>query len=1770
MFGAKPSFSFGTGNASFGGATSTPFGAGSTSTFGNAANKTFGATPAFGSQTPSAGGTGLFGQQSTSGGTGLFGQQNPGAFGGAGQSTGFTFGATPATNPGSSLFGQQSTAQTGGLFASPVSSTSFGAKTPGFGGFGTSTSTAGGLFGNTQQTTSLFGNPSGSTGFGQSANINGTTLKFNPPTSQDTMVKNGVSTNINTRHQCITAMKEYQSKSLEELRVEDYLANRKGKQTATAFATPSASGGFSLLQNSNMAFNPTPASTGTSLFGQQPQQQTSSLFGQNKPLFGASTATGTGTSGFSGFGTTTSTSSLFGQPSQNKPLFGATPSTQASGFGGTSTGFGGFGGTSTGFGQTSAAGTSLFNSKPAFGTTTTTASGFGTPGSNLFAKPATGPSLFGTTSQPSTFGTSGGFSFGTTPGIGTSTGVFGAKPTTFGNTSTFNLGQTSAFNLNKPFGTSTGISGFGTSTGFGVGTGFPQGGASTTLSTAAPQTAPVPNEVQIKQQLMALASSPYGDSPLFWNLKPSDKKREEILKPTNPSAQKAVLSNQYKVSARPTTKIKPKSLHNMLNGSKTHMFEGLEDDDFSGGNESFMPKKSIKKLVIRKGSSNSTSPSRASSVLGESENQSLNEPEVTQNGNSFSLHDRLEKEPKAPEVHLSQKPVSENFDDTISQLNVQQIRVPITSKSADDTDLSLNQTVDESIERPTTPPPPNLAGIILTRPGYYTIPSIEELCELVDENGDCFVEGLTVGREGYGSIYFHGPLNVANLNLDDIVHIRRKEVIVYPDDDNKPPEGEELNRKAEITLDCVWPTDKTTRSYIKDPERLKALGYHEKMEEITARIGGRFLDYRPETGSWVFEVKHFTKYGLEDSDEEDLSALAQMKKTSQKAQVNGKPVPPAMGEKKAAPKMSLMSEVPAAPPPDTAVPMTEDDALTDITQETAPDSMVEEYTGEGYEDEMDEQPSSHRLAQSMGVSAQNMQVMKASFFQEEEAPPQQDILSSTRLSGKKEASMFSDAYKNSLMSPVKLSGIPKNVSIERGAFPPRIVTPEPIRPAKSKFHMPPVDEHLPLPTGMKSDDLPRRIVGARITRSIPEFRDSTMYDKQDVIVDAALFHGRSFRVGWGPGWTFAHAGSTVTQQVTGAEETSFSVLSSSRKKKVGPTSWNVAVEKLDVTSYFQPEDPVVVRNHEELLSIQLEHSRRDVEEGCPVFAPREGETALQHIVDQIKQDKENSEGHPDFDSVSYSETLWNLCSALFGNLPDDIANLYEVQHARREAVSKWLSSTASDKIKKEIQEAKYRGKNHLPALFAHLTGGQVAEACSLSQKSGDTRLALVLSQCVGSYIPKQLLDMQLNEWAELGAFKFIEELRLKLYALLAGRLVWQAPQTIVNTCVDLDWKRAFALHLWYMCPPTAPAQIHKALEEYEMGYRGDSPLGMYCSPPLPPYLEESESGDKENIQDTTYHLLKLYCQRTYPLESLFNPMSSTVNHMDYRLSWHLQQVLQSVEAQYRHLSAYHTACLHLSFAAQLESIGMWEWAVFVVLHLEDRRSREWRTRDLLSRNVSVKEEFDEKEIFLREKLDVPVEWIHFAKAQKARYNRNSHAEAVHLLKSRRWNECHKVILRHLSSDAIINENNSYLYGFLVELAPPDRCKQILDWSVGGQVLLDYLTLVQNLEQLKLEVERDGRESVVNIDGLRSDITSLCECISNLPCYQSRDRLCQSEISKRLAVLFRTILSLQGENEVSARFMAPHIGHLPMPEDYRLQELRSLTRDFSSSYLRAIN
>jgi len=104
----------------------------------------------------------------------------------------------------------------------------------------------------------------------------GTPIKFTPVTGSDTMVKNGVTQTISTRHHCITCMKEYESKSLEELRFEDYIANRKGPQQV-----PQQTGLFG-------------TSTGGSLFGTGAGTSTGTggIFTDNKSLFGGGTSIG--------------------------------------------------------------------------------------------------------------------------------------------------------------------------------------------------------------------------------------------------------------------------------------------------------------------------------------------------------------------------------------------------------------------------------------------------------------------------------------------------------------------------------------------------------------------------------------------------------------------------------------------------------------------------------------------------------------------------------------------------------------------------------------------------------------------------------------------------------------------------------------------------------------------------------------------------------------------------------------------------------------------------------------------------------------------------------------------------------------------------------------------------------------------------------------------------------------------------------------------------------------------------------------------------------------------------------------------------------------------------------------------------------------------------------------------------------------------------------------------------------------------------------------
>ncbi|XP_043928758.1 nuclear pore complex protein Nup98-Nup96 [Protopterus annectens] len=1297
-----------------------------------------------------------------------------------------------------------------------------------------------------------------------------------------------------------------------ELRFEDYQAGRKGPQnpigapgslfgtsTATSSASTSLFGaantnpGFSFGAN-KAGFGTTSTAFGTStggLFGQTTQG--TSLF--SKPFGQTTTAPNTGFS----FGNTstlgqpnTSNVSLFGTAPASQPggLFGSTTTNAATGFG---TGTGLFGQPNTAFGSTGTP--SLFGNKTAgFGTTTTSAPSFGTTGGGLFGfgSATAGASLFGNKAATGTLGT------GLSTGFGTA----------------LNPGQTSLFGNNQPkLGTTLGPA-FGTTAFNPSGTSLNFGAAPASVALTDPNAAAV-QQAALQQQISSLTYAPFGDSPLFRNPMSDPKKKEERLKPTNPAAQKALTTpTHYKLTPRPATRVRPKALQT-VGSTKSQLFDGLDDDEPSVSNGTFMPRKSIKKLVLKNLNSNSLySP-------GNRESEELTSSEYLENGERTIENHRQEEDEREDDDHelmkfytnpitkpIPQTPDSlagkqhlNHMDDTIAALNMRNSVRSGLEVSSEETSFNEESLQEEREEELEIPCPSHPAG-----------------------NGD----------ECYGSVYFEGKVNLTKLNLDEIVHIRRKEVIVYPDDDQKPPTGEGLNRRAQVTLDGVWPTDKTSRELIKSPERLLEMKYEERLECASRKQGARFLEYRPETGSWVFEVSHFSKYGLQDSDEEDEEQVSKMEVKKQKVGSLQTPM------QQQALQTALNGHMPSpvqvqSPPVEQLGRVTElDSDMIDITQEPIPDDM----TGDEIAEEHEPMSASTHIASSLGINPHALQIMKASLFMEEE----EDVGMLHGERPERLTSHIDDFQESHCLSSVH-RGRPSAFGLLQSkymsevspfrSYPQNSTGKKKSLTTESSF----VSWSLPAPLPVPASELQLKTIGARRQQGLVPIKKSVTVKKGKFLMDMALFMGRSFRVGWSPSCILTHSGdilrkSTEIVQNHSADTDGYGFFTG--VKQFSDSAFNVSLEKVSFGEQRTEQD---IQLFLVPLEIELKNSSVNTEKLCPVIQTNPGVTALHAYASWIREVcKSQNEVE---DVVKHWKLVWTLCEAIWGHLKELEGGLVEPseyiqQLERRKAFSAWLSQTAEDKIEKEVFESKQN--NHIEAVFSYLTGQQISEACSLLQQSDDHRLALLVSQAAGSQTARELLTMQLVDWHGLQADSFIQEERLRILALLSAKPVWQSSKNYINVCSKLDWKRCLAVHLWYMLPPTA--SIASALKMYEEAFQNSSHSSSFCCIVLPSYMEGGCSiiqleNPNTPLRQICTNLPILFLFRHYDLQQLLDPSTITPDPLDYRLSWHLWMVLQALN--YSHLSLQRQGLLHTSYASQLESVGLWEWSIFVLLHISD-------------------------------------------------------------------------------------------------------------------------------------------------------------------------------------------------------------------------------------------
>ncbi|CAL8117199.1 unnamed protein product [Orchesella dallaii] len=1586
-------------------------------------------------------------------------------------------------------------------------------------------------------------------------------------------------------------MKEYESKSFEELRLEDYQLNRKGPQTQTqTTGIFGALGTLNTVQPQTNIFSSNTAATtgGTTAFGQFGQNTMTTttaapcLFGaQAKPggLFGTTTAA-PATTGFGLGGATTGFQfNPTSQPQQQQSIFGAnntattTPTTTAApfsfmpqqqqqplnvwgqkqSFAPTTTAAPAF---NTGmFGGTSATATTAAN-KPLFGTGTSFfGSGTGAAtapqqqvtfgATSIFsnntanqqqqqqAKPFSFPSI---TPQPTATTTTaaqplfGGFStgFGTNPLTSTATTT---APTTnlFGASTTFGAGTGTAAPA-APFsfsmanqtvgGTPTPNFGFGTA-GFGANT-----ANSSNVSLFSSATSPAPSAfntggfgfglqqqqpVQPQQQCQFIPQQQYSpgflgfattlckDNPIFYNYI-SNSKLEDMTRPTSPLAIRQYMMDYHRKSRRSpahsTLNLNSslnnnaawKRLNNVApprrNGTasicKFAIFDGFDDGEESGyGVNVLVPKKANhwKRLILNSApttpaSADGSKPSpEKSSPFSKSLNLSASpgsrwlksgglvkqrtrlnlntlEAEVecgTEEGGggdaqtgglgrgSFSkLEQDLNKSLTQIEAHRKSSSPSFRIRQIVDEpaktaaLVGAGDAVPFSKVNGESENSSslLAEAIKEAENTTTTSTstplsPHRCCGVVCTRPGYYVNPPIDELDKMVDGYGNCYVKGFEVGRHNFGKIKFSLPVNVVGVNVDEIVFFRHKEVVVYPDDEKKPPLYEGLNVPAEIELQRVWPVDKATNGPIRCLKKIGELKYVEKLRKACLRLEADFISYDDQDCVWRFRVAHFSKYSC-DLEEE-----------------NGEDEQDVMAEKMVAQHLDK-STTPKAQQPQQLfqLPSTGLGGIPFSQQQKQMAAIARHIVGPGGD------------ASSVPVPAA-VEMVNSSFFDDGCDLEKPTLLKSVISLDEEMESLFSQHFLPT--PPKKLRGQSKSALASFSA---------------ARQHKKPLASSTKIWSELEMELEPSMPQLQRLEGRL--IRDVHMdQDKEDQLKSSSQF--QSFPP---PQQIIMHVVKPVeflsVKEPIALQEDVFGRLRRinnvsqrgcprvcflpsgqflSINQSTGSSGFSAQVKVSQFTSYADKQESAILSGpYRALLQNQLENRLR----------MRQSVLFKEHI--QSIQTQIGLSVFPQIrDELEQEQALWKLCDILWpeqeshkeGTKVDDGILL-----TQRANMCNWLREYAPI-LFGDGYDAVDR------SVLGLLKKGVVEEACKEAMSQGNLILATLLASD-----PHFLI--QIEQYHYIFEEGMMEPTTSDIFTLVSGSLVALSELTSENVgrMSTHEWFQYFALYLWYNGPAKTSLAIplDKAIREYEEMMKNIIKMED----------EDSEtilipSTETSSIANLCMHLLKMYSCTGYPMHLILSPRTWTSDYLDYKLVWFLMCDLEEIDYQAEEQTHFE---LCISFAGQLEAIGLWKWAAFVLRNMDVEpdehgdeseqvkaygRQRDSLVRRLLERNLSDVDE--EAERFLVYRLGVDEKLIFSIKSWKSGI---AYERIWYLGKMGEWQKSFEALINSLLDGngglALIAETSASTQLARNVMEHLDACSPRThgDWDVHGGMLYNYL------------------------------------------------------------------------------------------------------------------
>lgn len=559
-----------------------------------------------------------------------------------------------------------------------------------------------------------------------------------------------------------------------------------------------------------------------------------------------------------------------------------------------------------------------------------------------------------------------------------------------------------------------------------------------------------------------------------------------------------------------------------------------------------------------------------------------------------------------------------------------------------------------------------------------------------------------------------------------------------------------------------------------------------------------------------------------------------------------------------------------------------------------------------------------------------------------------------------------------------------------------------------------------------------------------------------------------------------------------------------------------------------------------LLDVQLRNSIIDVDEddevggdACPAIYP-DPRLRFKHFASTLDDSLSDAKGAH---SKRYELAVFRLASALFDEIDlrldaEQVSTSVRnnaMRLRRKNAVSDWLRWYVDEGLRSEIRahlaSSAPSSVSGEKIIFSLLSAGQFEEACKQALDVGDVRLATLLAQVDGGGSDDEfrldLLD-QLSVWRASGVDVFLSTEYRRIFELLSGNVHVskgngkrdEAEQVNdLAICQGMDWKRTFSCFLHFSLPFEAGLEEVVATFETSVGQGvGDHVI----VPPLPPYLERDVKPGSKRFRDVIrnkaypndvlFALLKLFAQRDLPLESVLDAQQYCPSPLNVGLAFHLSQLLSRVlgvrdfsdrvdlgidgEAIARLTNERGNSAVHdnlcVQYAMQLETIGLWTWAAYILLHLEMRESRRENVKALLARNVTklVDGEHGLKlERFLVDTLKIPSRWIEEARADYAGYQNDRYDEYRHLLRARMYGRAHDVVVSFLAPEAIVRHD----FALVLELFSPFR-KRIIraaEQEAASATAPANISIASTAEE-EAELE-DPKEEQIDADGDEIDV-----------------------------------------------------------------------------------